>query len=295
LTKSGYDKNKHNGCPSACDDSKYSITNKLYTDPSTLSKYFFDVADFQNQIYNDGPFTLAFDVYNSFFSYKSGIYEEKNKCQKKDETRTAKSKCDEDDQDCCVGSVGGHAVEIVGYGKNKGQGYWILKNSWDCNWGELGFANISWNMQEDFWGYGAGPKDSKTYKDVLPADWVGSCSGSDNDISAKSKGNCAKLNEFDVCLKCKNGFVINDDGKDCHKESKEEANEEKKKEEQKKEQKKEKEKTEEKKDENKKGQEEFVPCNTDGWQCGNTCFGWPNSSGTGRDTCESLVDALTEM
>jgi len=34
---------------------------------------------------------------------------------------------------------GGHAIECVGWGHDEaGEGYWIMKNSWGCNWGDSG-------------------------------------------------------------------------------------------------------------------------------------------------------------
>jgi len=41
---------------------------------------------------------------------------------------------------------GGHAIKVVGYGKDKASGlsYWICANSWGPNWGESGYFRIAY-------------------------------------------------------------------------------------------------------------------------------------------------------
>lgn len=40
-------------------------------------------------------------------------------------------------------SLGGHAIEIVGWGEEKNKKYWIAKNSWGKNWGRNGYFYIA--------------------------------------------------------------------------------------------------------------------------------------------------------
>jgi len=38
--------------------------------------------------------------------------------------------------------AGGHAVKILGWGKEKGVDYWLCANSWGPEWGDQGFFKI---------------------------------------------------------------------------------------------------------------------------------------------------------
>ncbi len=67
-----------------------------------------------------GPVITTLSVYADFVLYSSGIYKH------------------------VTGDVlGGHAVSIVGY--NDTDRYWIIRNSWAADWGEGGFANVSYD------------------------------------------------------------------------------------------------------------------------------------------------------
>ena len=44
------------------------------------------------------------------------------------------------DDDC--GATIDHAVQLVGYGKDKGDEYWLVRNSWGTSWGESGYIRI---------------------------------------------------------------------------------------------------------------------------------------------------------
>ena len=73
----------------------------------------------------EGPVSTGFTVYDDFVKYKSGVY--------KHTSGEAK---------------GGHAVKIVGWGKENGEEYWIAQNSWTTAWGEKGFFRIAFGQCE---------------------------------------------------------------------------------------------------------------------------------------------------
>lgn len=67
----------------------------------------------------NGPIEVAFTVYADFLAYKSGVY-----------VYTTGD------------ALGGHAVEMVGYGTENGVPYWLCKNSWTTSWGDQGYFKI---------------------------------------------------------------------------------------------------------------------------------------------------------
>jgi len=60
------------------------------------------------------------DVYQDFYSYKTGIY-----------THVSGA------------FVGGHAVRVIGWGVASGVNYWLIANSWGTSWGEQGYIRIA--------------------------------------------------------------------------------------------------------------------------------------------------------
>ncbi|GJD66005.1 C1 family peptidase [Methylobacterium frigidaeris] len=67
-----------------------------------------------------GPVVASMEIYDDFRNYGGGIYSH------------------------MTGSLKGHhAVCIIGY--NDDDKYWIVKNSWDTDWGENGFFKIKYN------------------------------------------------------------------------------------------------------------------------------------------------------
>jgi cathepsin B len=107
-------------CPKTCDDGS---ALKKYKCASSSTVKSSGPAAIQSDIFANGPVETGFDVYEDFFSYKSGIYHY---------TSGAKA--------------GGHAVKIIGWGNENGVNYWICANSWGESWGMDGFFNIEWGQ-----------------------------------------------------------------------------------------------------------------------------------------------------
>lgn len=85
------------------------------------------VDNMQKEIMTNGPIQVAFKVYKSFMSYKSGVYSKKW---------------------YELIPEGGHAVKIVGWGTENGQDYWLVANSWNTSWGEDGYFKIARGSDE---------------------------------------------------------------------------------------------------------------------------------------------------
>lgn len=92
-----------------------------YTVPGT-SKDGGDDSDICQEIYKWGPVSTGMLVYPDFYSFdaKNDIYEWNGK----------------------DAPIGGHAVQIVGWGEKNGKKYWVIRNSWGENWGRNGFFHM---------------------------------------------------------------------------------------------------------------------------------------------------------
>jgi cathepsin B len=110
-------------CRSSCADSE------AWKKQKAASAYaIHGVTNMQKDIMTHGPIQVAFMVYNSFMSYKTGVY------QKLRFEFMPK---------------GGHAVKIIGWGTEKGTDYWHVANSWGTTkWGDQGFFKIKRGVNE---------------------------------------------------------------------------------------------------------------------------------------------------
>eukprot|EP00908_Phaeocystis_cordata_P020545 Transcript_32201.p2 GENE.Transcript_32201~~Transcript_32201.p2 ORF type:complete len:272 (-),score=107.00 Transcript_32201:966-1781(-) len=89
-----------------------------------------------------GPIAISVDA--SWGHYEEGVF-----------GAGAKKVCNE--------SIIDHAVQLVGYGEEQGELYWIVRNSWGANWGEQGYIRIKRHGEgrepcaidrQPEWGYG---------------------------------------------------------------------------------------------------------------------------------------------
>ncbi len=86
----------------------------------SFSKYNDDNA-LKELIYQYGCVGVNLNVGDGFKSYSSGVFD-----MSKD-----------------YGEMGGHSVVLIGWGvSNSNEEYWILRNSWDTNWGENGYMKL---------------------------------------------------------------------------------------------------------------------------------------------------------
>ena len=75
--------------------------------------------DIKTEIYTWGPVMTGMKVYSDFYTFDpiTEIYAWDGKAPK----------------------IGGHAIELLGWGEKNGEKYWIVKNSWGHEWGMEGY------------------------------------------------------------------------------------------------------------------------------------------------------------
>jgi len=90
----------------------------------------FSESALQDAVANAGPVAVAIDAAHPMFRfYTSGVY------------YNPRCKSAIDDLD--------HEVLAVGYGKEDGQDYWLVKNSWSIFWGDRGYIKMARNRDNN--------------------------------------------------------------------------------------------------------------------------------------------------
>ena len=110
------------GVNQAC-DTKCADGSSLTFFKATSVNGFSTPASIQAEVLLYGPVEVAFNVYQDFFSYTSGVYVY-----------------------TWGGLAGGHAVKLIGWGVSGTTNYWICANSWNTNWGIQGFFWIGFGQ-----------------------------------------------------------------------------------------------------------------------------------------------------
>lgn len=106
-------------CRDECSNENYPKSFKEDKHYAAKTYSFNSVNSIMQDLVDYGSVTGAFTVYADFPSYQSGVYQHKT-----------------------GSALGGHAIEIVGYGEEDGTKYWLCKNSWNDSWGDHGFFKI---------------------------------------------------------------------------------------------------------------------------------------------------------
>jgi len=124
---------KYPACPKAeyrmkksrtCTDKKYATSYTADKAKGTKAQSVRSVSGAM-QALATGTVSVAFTVYADFETYKSGVYTHKT-----------------------GSALGGHAVSFIGYGTDSGTDYWLVKNSWNDQWGDGGTFKIARGTNE---------------------------------------------------------------------------------------------------------------------------------------------------
>ncbi len=88
-----------------------------------------DIVAMKTALMTYGVLYVGVQTDSAFVAYSSGIYE------------NADTNCNASP---CYYKFTNHAVGLVGWDDNNGNGYWILRNSWGTSWGEGGYMRIKY-------------------------------------------------------------------------------------------------------------------------------------------------------
>ena len=107
-------------CPSSCTDGSTFVTYKAKN-----TKFLSGVSTIQQSIMTYGHVQAGFSIYRDFLTYKSGVYKHVS-----------------------TTSLGGHAIQLIGWGTENGQAYWLAANQWGTSWGDAGYFKIARGTNE---------------------------------------------------------------------------------------------------------------------------------------------------
>jgi len=126
VTDTCYPYSAGNGTAPACRTK--CVDSERFSKTKAASSYAINgVVNMQKEIMTNGPIQVAFKVFKSFMSYKTGVYQ-KHFWELLPE--------------------GGHAVKIIGWGTENGADYWLIANSWNTVWGLDGFFKFKRGVNE---------------------------------------------------------------------------------------------------------------------------------------------------
>ena len=128
-------------CVSSCPNTGYPIPyaqDKRRANSSFKIKSY-PLTTIYDELMNHGPVSTVITVFQDFIHYKSGVYKHLQGWE-----------------------IGSHAIEVVGWGVEDGEKYWLCKNSWGGSWGIGGFMKIGYGevgIENSFTaGYVASPE-----------------------------------------------------------------------------------------------------------------------------------------
>jgi hypothetical protein len=132
-------KGKTNFARDFCGSCTTNTTLKLYRAVYSSTSHFIGIDDIKKAILLEGPLSASIAVDFKFHIYRGGIY------------RSSLAPPIE---------AGNHAVEMIGWGEENGEKYWIVLNQYGSHWGENGRMRIKMGTNEglvESFVYGAIP------------------------------------------------------------------------------------------------------------------------------------------